>query len=105
MDGKCVNCNQLDWEDAITYPDGTKRKVLRKEANPITILLRMPPGFQMDAHCHTTTEQHFVLEGEYVSEGEKCGPGSYRLVPAGATHGPFASEEGAVVLVVYDPVS
>jgi anti-sigma factor ChrR (cupin superfamily) len=104
MDEKCLNFNEMEWEDALGYPVGTQRKVLRKEASPITMLLRMPPGFRMDAHCHTTTEQHFVLEGEYTSEGRTCGPGSYRLVPGGATHGPFTSEKGAEVLVVYDPL-
>jgi anti-sigma factor ChrR (cupin superfamily) len=103
MDEKYVNYYRMDWEDAIAYPSGTQRKVLRKKTSPITMLLRMPPGFQMDAHCHTTTEQHFVLEGEYISEGKSYGPGTYRLVPAGATHGPFTSEKGAEVLVVYDP--
>jgi len=103
MDEKCVNYNQMEWEDAIAYPAGSQRKVLRKKTSPITMLLKMPPGFHMDVHCHTTTEQHFVLEGQYTSEGKTCGPGSYRLVPAGATHGPFISEKGAVVLVVYDP--
>jgi anti-sigma factor ChrR (cupin superfamily) len=103
MDEQCVNYNEIEWEDAIGYPTGTQRRVLRKEGIPTTMLIKMPPGFQMDAHCHTTTEQHLVLEGEYTSEGRRCGPGSYRLVPAEATHGPFTSENGAVVLVVYDP--
>jgi anti-sigma factor ChrR (cupin superfamily) len=103
MDEKYLNCKEMEWEDAVAYPAGSQRKVLRKETSPITMLLRMPPRSQMDAHCHTATEQHFVLEGEYTSEGRTCGPGSYRLVPAGTTHGPFISEKGAVVLVVYDP--
>jgi anti-sigma factor ChrR (cupin superfamily) len=103
MDEKIMNYNQMDWEDATAYPAGSQRKVLRETTSPITMLLKMPPGFQMDRHCHTTTEQHFVLEGEYTSEGSTYGPGSYRLVPAGATHGPFSSKKGAVVLIVYDP--
>ena len=103
MEERSVDYNQMEWEEAVGYPTGTRIKLLRKENGSNTILLQLPQGFQMDAHCHTTTEQHFILEGEYMSDGVTFGVGSYRLIPAGADHGPFQSENGAVVLVIWDP--
>jgi quercetin dioxygenase-like cupin family protein len=100
---RSVNYKEMNWEEAVGYPDGTRIKLLRKENGPNTVLLQLPQGFQMDAHCHTTTEQHFVLEGEYRSGEKTYRTGSYRIIPAGANHGPFQSEKGAVVLVIWDP--
>jgi len=91
------------WEDARGYPKGTKRKMLRDEDNRKTILLRLPTGFNTGSHSHITTEQHFVLEGEYSSDGEVYPVGSYQIFSAGDEHGPFVSEKGALILVVWDP--
>ena len=68
-----------------------------------TILLKMPAGFYIAPHSHVTTEQHFVLEGEYHSQGKSYPAGSYQLFAAGEEHGPFESKEGALILVVWDP--
>jgi len=57
----------------------------------------------MEGHSHTTVEQHFVLEGEYESEGKVYKAGTYRLIPEHETHGPFKSSKGAVILVIWDP--
>ncbi len=94
---------ESNWEDATGYPEGTKRKVLRDENNRKTVLLKLPKGFSMGAHSHITTEQHFVLKGEYSSDGEVYPVGSYQLFSAGDEHGPFKSENGALILVVWDP--
>jgi len=94
---------ESNWEDATGYPEGTKRKVLRDENNRKTVLLKLPKGFSMGAHSHITTEQHFVLKGEYSSDGEVYPVGAYQLFSAGDEHGPFKSENGALILVVWDP--
>jgi hypothetical protein len=57
----------------------------------------------MEGHSHTAVEQHFVLEGEYESEGKVYKAGTYRLIPQHETHGPFKSSQGAVILVIWDP--
>jgi len=57
----------------------------------------------MEGHSHTTVEQHFVLQGEYESEGRVYKAGTYRLIPKHKTHGPFKSSKGAVILVIWDP--
>lgn len=96
--------DDLNWGSSEGYSDGTKRKILRDENNGKTILLKLLKGFYMAPHSHITTEQHFVLEGEYISSGEVFSVGSYQIFSAGDEHGPFKSENGALVLVVWDPV-
>ena len=79
--------DQRNWEEAENYPEGTLKKTLRDDNGDRTILLKLPKGFKMESHSHITTEQHFVLKGEYISED----------------HGPFRSKNGALVLVIWDP--
>jgi anti-sigma factor ChrR (cupin superfamily) len=95
------NYNEMTWEDTGGYPSGTKVKILRKEGDSQTFLLKLPPGFTMHDHSHMATEQHFVIDGEYESDCVKYACGSYRLIPAHTNHGPFISEHGATVLVVW----
>ena len=93
------------WESSHHYPAGTMQKVLRDEAGGKTILLRLPAGFRMSSHAHVAAEQHIVLEGSYASEGRIYAKGSYRLIQGHEDHGPFESEKGALILVVYDPLT
>ena len=96
--------NDEYWVNATDYPDGTKQKVLRDDDNKgKTVLLKLPSGFRMAPHSHITTEQHFVLEGEYTSNGITCSQGAYQIYLPHEEHGPFESENGALILVVWDP--
>ncbi len=96
--------NELNWEIAPGYFEGTKRKVLRDDDKGQTILLKFPKGFSMPPHAHITTEQHFVLEGEYHSAGKNYPAGSYQIFLPGEEHGPFESKKGALILVIWDPI-
>ena len=98
-----ANSNDMEWTQDKNYPEGTLSKVLRDYEDRKTILLKLPPGFKMDSHCHTVVEQHYVLKGQYEIEGRIFGEGSYQLIPKDFTHGPFYSKEGATVLVIWDP--
>ena len=102
MSAITLRTDQLEWTAAGAYPEGTMIKVLRDEAEARTVLLRLPPGFRMDAHDHAYGEQHFVLQGEYERGGEEYGAATYEYIPARTQHGPFTSREGAVVLVMWD---
>jgi len=97
--------DDMHWEDADEYYPGTKRKVLRDDDEGRTVLLKLPKGFHMNLHSHLTTEQHFVLDGEYTSLGKNYGKGSYQIFASGDEHGPFESENGALVLVIWDPLN
>ncbi|MFO7829542.1 MAG: cupin domain-containing protein [Bacteroidales bacterium] len=92
------------WEDANEYVAGTKKKVLRDENGCRTVLLKLPKNFYMAPHSHITTEQHFVLDGEYTSKGETYPAGSYQFFSKGDEHGPFESKNGALVLIIWDPI-
>ena len=93
--------NRMAWTEASSYPEGTMMKVLRDEGEARSVLLKLPPGFRMGAHSHTSCEQHFVLKGTYEAQGEEFGPGAYQCIPTHTNHGPFSSRDGAVVLVVW----
>ena len=94
--------DDLNWQNANEYFEGTKRKVLRDKDGARTVLLKFPSGFYMAPHSHITTEQHFILEGEYISHDKVFSAGSYQIFSAGDEHGPFKSEKGALVLVIWD---
>jgi hypothetical protein len=105
MEDIAINYEKMKWTDAPGYPEGSKVKTLR-EGSPEegkTFLRKIRKGFKMEGHSHTTVEQHFVLEGEYESEGKIYKAGTYRLIPKHKTHGPFKSSTGAVILVIWDP--
>ncbi len=93
-----------NWQDAVEYPDGTKRKLLRDENGAKTVLLKFPAGFSMAPHSHITTEQHFVLDGEYNSNGKTLGVGSYQIFYPHEEHGPYESENGCLILAIWDPL-
>ena len=99
-----LNHQEMPWEEAPGYPSGTLMKVLRRDekGQHLTVVLKLGEGFEMEGHSHIGIEQHFVLEGEYESEGRIYQTGSYRLIPRETTHGPFRSEKGALLLVVWD---
>jgi len=92
------------WKKADEYYKGTLRKVLRDEDGRRTVLLKLPAGFTMTPHSHITTEQHFVLDGEYSSNGKLFPAGSYQVFSSGDEHGPFQSADGALILVIWDPI-
>jgi len=107
MIGASINPTNLSWEKAENYPDGTMVKTLRRSAtgNAVTVLLILPPGFVMDENSHVSAEHHYILEGEYQVANEHYHAGHYRMIPEHANHGPFRSESGAVVLVVWESTS
>ncbi len=96
--------DEKHWKNADDYFPGTLRKILRDENGSRTVLLKLPPGFVIPPHSHITTEQHFILGGEYVNNGKYFPVGSYQLISPGEQHGSFTSEKGATILVIWDPI-
>ena len=64
-------------------------------------MLKLPPGWKMDNHSHRFTELHYVVEGQIESQSKKYSAGTFRVIPKEVEHGPFSSETGAIVLVVW----
>ena len=99
--------NQLEkegWEKAEGYGKGAERKVLRDEDGCKTVLLKLPKHFHMEAHSHLNAEQHFVIDGTYTINNIPFSKGSYQRIPANEEHGSFDSEDGVLLLVMWDPV-
>ncbi len=107
MDAYEVKTNKVGWEELTGFPGKGQVKVLREEggSKAKTLLIRIPAGGEIVPHAHMAAVQHYVLNGQYESEGLNYGPGSYRLLPAHAEIGPITTQSGATVLMVYDPVS
>ena len=103
MIGVTTNANDLEWQPARSYPEGTEEKVLSAGGKmvPRTILLKLPPGWTMKAHSHVFTELHYVLEGEYTSQDESYSKGTLRVIPKEVEHGFFTTAAGAIILVTW----
>ena len=99
-----ARASELAWEAAPGYPAGTDWKVLRRgeAGEPTAVLLKLAPGFDMPAHSHIYAEHHYVISGEYDSQENRFPAGTYRLIPKRVDHGPFRSEQGAEVLVIWE---
>ena len=106
MEDISINYEEMSWQKAEGYPEGTEIKVLRegKDGAARTALLKLGKGFDMEAHSHVINEQHLVLDGEYESEGKTYKTGTYRLILKHTSHGPFKSASGAIVLIIWDPI-
>jgi anti-sigma factor ChrR (cupin superfamily) len=104
MEEVAARTSDMAWETVDGYPPGLSRKVLRRsrDGEPLTALLKLEPGFEMDAHAHVHLEHHYVIDGEYESQGRRYPAGSYRMIPGHANHGPFRSTTGAVIFVIWE---
>jgi len=80
---------------------GVSMRVLFKDGatGAMTVVTRMEAGAVIPAHFHTRADETvFVLEGEFVEDGEGYGAGSYFVGKAGVPHGPHAAPTGCSVL-------
>lgn len=104
MEERSVNASTLPWEASRDHPQGLRRKVLRLGADgkPRVALIKLEPGFEMQAHSHDLAENHFVLEGMYESHGKEYPKGAYRYIPRNTSHGPARSRAGALILVTWE---
>jgi quercetin dioxygenase-like cupin family protein len=94
-----ANADDLVWIDG-PYPN-TRMKAFPSdpESGTYTIMIDMPPGAVLERHDEPLNEVFYVLEGNLNIEGAPYGVGSYLFTPAGATHGPFESPDGCLILV------
>jgi quercetin dioxygenase-like cupin family protein len=104
MERISVNASNLSWEPVPAYGGRIKRKVLRTgpDGRPRAALIRLEPGFEMEAHSHPHAENQYVLEGMYESQGREYPAGSYHFIPRHAQHGPSRSSSGAVLFVAWE---
>jgi hypothetical protein len=97
---------EMAWEPSPLFPGYAEVKILRSEAEggARTLLVRLPPGGKIVPHSHLAAVQHYVLDGEYETEGKIFRAGAYRLLPKDADVGTIYTQKGAMILMIYDPV-
>jgi anti-sigma factor ChrR (cupin superfamily) len=107
MNAVSINVSDVEWQPALEYPGEAEAKLLSAggDMTPRTILLRIPPGWRMDRHSHRYTELHYVLAGEYESDGDTFSTGTFRMIPKEVEHGPFVTKQGATILVIWCTLS
>jgi len=99
MYGVKVNQRDVDWSP-LDVP-GVSMKVLFKDAptGAMTVMTRMAAGAVIPAHFHTRADETvFVLDGDFIEDGESHGPGAYFVGKAGTPHGPHRTAAGCTVL-------
>lgn len=98
------NTAEMHWQTTREHFDASRVKVLRDDGpqQARTLVVRLEKGNRIRPHSHFGTVQHFVLEGEYESEGRIFGPGVYRLFPEHANIPEITTLFGATLLIVYD---
>jgi quercetin dioxygenase-like cupin family protein len=90
---------------APTLSPGTEVRILSRDAaaNASTCLWRLPPGWShREAFMLAGDEQLFVLEGDLAIGTNRLTAGYYMCHPAGSRHEPLHSEDGALVLAMWD---
>jgi len=103
MDEMILYTPDLTGEVSELFPGNSEIVVLREDHAGTTLLVRFPAGGNAEEHQHFGRVQHFVVSGEYESDGRTFRAGTYRLLPEGAHVASMTSRDGAVVLIMYDP--
>ncbi|QDV20559.1 ChrR Cupin-like domain protein [Gimesia panareensis] len=106
MQQQSIYTPDMPWEKLTEFPGEGEVKRLRDQetGKGQTILVRLSAGGQIRPHAHTTGVQHYVLEGEYESEGKIYGAGTYRLLPGHENVADISTQNGVTILMIYDPV-
>lgn len=97
-----THSDQHAWKS--TDFDGVEMKVLNTNPNTggLTVLTRMSPGATIPAHHHEESDEVvYVLEGEFIEDGQAHGAGAMFFAAAGSSHGPHRTEQGCVVLTQF----
>ena len=96
---RIVPTNDLPW-DALDVP-GVSLKVLQKseDTGAMSVITRMEAGATIPAHSHSKADETvYVLEGDFVEDGVRYGPGTVFFGKAQTVHGPHQSVSGCSVL-------
>lgn len=106
MLGSIFETAHLKWQRLAEPPGDVDAMILRinPRTGARTLLVRIPPGGTIVAHTHRAAVQHFVIEGEYQTEGITLKAGTFRLLPENADVSAITSEGGATVLMVFEPI-
>ncbi len=90
-------------DDWIETSPGNQVKVLRSDAESMSILVRLAPGSTFPAHYHPVEEETYVVEGETYFGDIHLKAGDYHVAPEGSSHGEVRTETGCVLLIRKGP--
>jgi quercetin dioxygenase-like cupin family protein len=97
-----LHADSVAWS-TLDFP-GVSLRVLNTDpgTGSTTVLTRMAPGAVIPAHLHTRADETvYVLEGDFVEDGQSYGPGSFFAGKAGEPHGPHSTIGGCMVLTAF----
>ena len=83
-----------EWQ---TRADGIQSRLLREDAHSCSQMLRLPPGFQIDAGSAPLGGECLLVEGDLSVDDWSMQPGDYQLARAGARHAELSSRQGALL--------
>ncbi len=94
------------WRELKEFPGKGEVKVLREESNrgAKTMVVRLPPEGEIFPHNHLGVVQHFVIEGQYETQGKTFEIGSYHLFPKNAEVEKISTKNGVTIMMIYDPI-
>lgn len=78
---------------------GVDIKLLRRETDDATYLLRLAAGIRLPAHDHTDDEECLVLEGDVWLGNTHAFVGDYHLARRGIPHGEIHTETGCLLFL------
>lgn len=91
-----VRANEGDWK---AFLPNVSIKVLRREQDTLTYLLKLEPGAALLPHVHPQDEECIVLSGEARIGDLVVRAGDYHCAYAGKPHRVIRSEQGAVLFL------
>jgi quercetin dioxygenase-like cupin family protein len=84
MYNRRLHSDSVEWTP-LDFP-GVSLRLLHTDPNTgaTTVLTRMDPASVIPAHLHTKADETvYVLEGDFVEDGESHGPGAFFVGKAG----------------------
>ena len=66
-------------------------------------LTKFPANFKAPLHYHTNDMKIVVIQGAYIYNGKKYGPGSYLFIPGGEKHESAGAEDSETIFFIEQP--
>lgn len=91
--------HELDWQK---LAPGLWAKELFKDLTTRTVstLYKLDPGTVVGTHTHPGVEQCFIMQGDFIVNGESFGPGDFHCAMPQSVHETITTTQGTVLLVV-----
>lgn len=95
---------QVDWQGSSTEGFYYKPLVRDQHMGISTLLMKVDPGAFSPLHAHDDIEQIYIMEGSIYDQDKTYNQGEFIIRSPGTMH-TTGSENGAVVLLFFSPVS